>query len=509
MSEALRAWVRENPVEAQDKYLEYRRMRARLAREDINEFIEFVIKDERTNKPVKQAPHHEEFHALADTHKRLILWAFVEAGKTQQLAIGRVLWELGRNPNLRIAVISATLDQSQKLVRSIAAYIETSSELREVFPHLRPSGEHVVGTKKRKQADPWSSQKLTVKRSSRAKDPSIVASPVTGRILGSRIDLLILDDVVTWEIANSPAQRKDLSTWLHGTATGRLTDGARVWVLGNAFHPEDLLHELEKNPVWFAKRFPVVDPATGLTLWPDVWPDRRVAERKRELAGQPDEFARQMLCVARDDAAARFKREWINHALRRGEGKKFAYSLTAIPMGYRVYTGVDIGVRAKRGADLTVLVTIIVHPNEDREVLCIESGNWNARVIVDRVIDTHRRFGGLVIVENNAAQQFIIDITKNESAVPVKPFFTGSNKVHPEFGLESLATELANGKWIFPAKAGRPAHPEIAALCSGMLFYDPKAHTADHLMAMWFAREGSRLPGKKRGTVGRVDLLSR
>ena len=85
MSEALRAWVRENPVEAQDKYLEYRRMRARLAREDINEFIEFVIKDERTNKPVKQAPHHEEFHALADTHKRLILWAFAKRGRRSNL----------------------------------------------------------------------------------------------------------------------------------------------------------------------------------------------------------------------------------------------------------------------------------------------------------------------------------------------------------------------------------------------------------------------------------------
>lgn len=492
---SLAAWAALNPIEAQDTLQSYRAMRARIAREDVNEFIEYVIKDERTNKSVVQAPHHEEFHTLADTHKRLIIWGHVESGKTQQLAIGRVLWELGRNQNLRIAVVSATLSQSQKLVRSIQAYIETSPELHDVFPDLKPGST-------------WSSQLLTVKRTSRAKDPSLVASPVTGRILGSRIDLLILDDVVTWDIANSPAQRRDLSTWLHGTATGRLTDGARVWVLGNAFHPEDLLHELEKNPVWAARRFPVID-AAGRSLWPDVWPDRRIEERRLELAGQPDEFARQMLCVARDDQAARFKREWIDFALRRGEGKKFAYALNAIPPGYRVFTGVDLGVRAKRGADLTVLVSIIVHPNEDREILCIESGNWNARMIVDRIVDTHRRFGGVVIVENNAAQQFILDITKSESAVPVKPFTTGANKAHPEFGIESLAAELANGKWIFPAKSARPAHPEIAALCSGMLFYDPKAHTADHLMALWFAREGARIPGKKQGSVGRLDLMSR
>lgn len=493
---ALKAWAQANPIEARDALDKARAMRAALAREDINEFVEFVMRDEKTNEPITQAAHHEEFQRLATEHARLIVWGHVESGKTLQLAIARVLWELGRNPNLRIVVVSATLDQSVKLVRAIQAYIEHSPELREVFPNLLPG-------------PIWTSQKLTVKRTSRAKDPSLVASPVTGRILGARVDLLILDDVVTWTIANSPAQRRDLSTWLHGTATGRLTDGARVWVLGNAFHPEDLLHELEKNPVWHARRFPVIDAVTGKSMWPDVWPDRRIEERRRELAGQPDEFARQMLCIARDDQAARFKREWLDHALRRGEGKKFAYAMAAIPAGYAIYTGVDLGVRAKKGADLTVLTTIIVHPNQDREVLCIESGNWNARVIVDRIVDTHKRFGGIVIVENNAAQQFIVDITKDESAVPVKPFHTGSNKAHPEFGIESLATEFANGKWILPAKSGRPAHPEIAKLCGGMLFYDPKAHTADHLMSLWFAREGSRLPGKKQARVARVDLMSR
>lgn len=493
---ALEHWILTNPSAAGDALQRVRAMRARLAREDVNEFAEFVFKDERTNKAIKQAPHHETFQELANDNLRLIVWGHVESGKTWQLAVIRVLWELGRNPNLRICIVSATLDQSQKLIRAIKGYIETSPELQEVFPHLRPG-------------PVWTSQKLTIKRTSRAKDPSIVASPVTGRILGSRIDLLILDDVVTWDIANSPTQRKDLSTWLHGTATGRLTEGARVWVLGNAFHPEDLLHELEKNPVWTARRFPVVDAQTNRSLWPEVWPDHRIEARRAELAGQPDEFARQMLCIARDDQAARFKREWIDRALARGNGKKFAYALQTIPPGYRTFTGVDLGVRAKKGADLTVLFTIIVHPNEDREVLCIESGNWNARTIVDRIIDTHRRFGSLVIVENNAAQQFIVDITKSESAVPVKPFTTGTNKVHPEFGIESMATELANGKWIIPSRQGRPGHPELGFWIRDMLFYDPKAHTGDHLMASWFAREGARIPGKRRGSVGRVDLLTR
>jgi hypothetical protein len=141
-------------------------------------------------------------------------------------------------------------------------------------------------------------------------------------------------------------------------------------------------------------------------------------------------------------------------------------------------------------------------------VLCIESGRWAGPEIVERIIDTHKRFHSIVVVESNATQEFILQFTRKMSAVPVKPYYTGAKVFRdPHFGIESLATELANEKWIIPSRDGR-AHPEIEAWVSELLFYDPRAHPGDRLMASWFAREGARMSMPK-AQFGRMDLTRR
>jgi len=108
-----------------------------LARQDPNAFMTYVLRDEETNKPILQSPIHLKLQRLASEHKRLVVWAHIEAGKTQQLSIGRVLWELGRDPNLRIAIVSNTFGQAEKICATIGRYIQSSAEYRRVFPHIR------------------------------------------------------------------------------------------------------------------------------------------------------------------------------------------------------------------------------------------------------------------------------------------------------------------------------------------------------------------------------------
>ncbi len=61
-----------------------------------------------------------------------------------------------------------------------------------------------------------------------------------------------------------------------------------------------------------------------------------------------------------------------------------------------------------------------------------------------------------------------------------------------------MAAELAGGKWLIPNEHKQPngkvepMHKEVGEWISEMLFYDPKEHTGDRLMASWFAREGAR-----------------
>lgn len=464
-----------------------------VARHDPDTFMEYVLRDEATGQAITQSSVQSAWHRLAAEHDRLVVWSHIESGKSSQLTVGRTLWVLGNHPNARICIVSNTHEQSGKLVRTISKYIENSSELKRVFPKLA-----------RDPKSPWTGHQLFIQRSTTAKDPSVTATGVHGNVLGSRYDYLILDDVLDYENTRTQALRDDLWNWYHATLSGRLTTNARVIVVGTAYHPDDFLHKLARSAGWKAFRFPALFD-DGSPRWPDRWPPHRLQKKREELG--PLEFARQMMCVARDDAESRFKKEWIDRCIRRGAGKFLCRALAVLPPGIKTYTGVDLAVQRHSAADSTCLFTIAVHPNGDREVLNIEAGKWTGPEIVGRLHDNHRRFFSIIRVENNAAQDFILQWAKQVGNIPIVPHTTGRNKANPEFGVESIATEMANGKWIIPSGDGA-LHPEVMSWVTEMLYYDPMGHTGDRLMASWFAREQARV-GALRVERTFIDVTSR
>lgn len=482
-----------------DLFAEARRAhnaRVCLARDDVNTFIELVMKDEKTGRSVVQAPMHEAWHHLAEEHDRLLIWSHTEAGKSSQIAIGRVLWCLGKNPSLRVVILSNTLrGQATKVVRTLKRYIESSDELHEVFPELVPG-------------EPWTDDAITVKRSIIAKDPSVQATGVHGNILGSRIDLLIIDDILDFENTLNERALKDTIDWYQSTVVGRMTKDARAICIGNAWHPKDLLHWLAKNG-WDGYRYPVIDddkdsPTYGKSRWPEQWTLERIAKKRTELG--PLEYARNMLCVPRDDTTARFKMEWISKSLARGDGLPLIYRLRTVPAGCRVVTGVDLAVSKKSAADNTAFVTVLEFENQDRRLLEVKADKMSGPEIVKYIVELYQRYHSIFWVESNGAQEYIAQFVTASHAIPVKSFQTGVNKHDPAFGVESLATEFDNGKWIVPNVGGQ-CHPEIEALIADMLYYDPRSHTGDRLMALWIAREGLRdILEDTTGETGWIDM---
>ncbi len=470
-----------------------RRLRIKLARKSVNHFCEFVLKDEETGKGIKQAAIHETWQKLCDEQDFLLIWAHIESGKTQQLAIARTLWDLGNDPALRFLIISNTHTQAIKLGRLIRQYIEQSKELQEVFPNLKP------GT-------PWGDAAFSVQRTTFAKDPSVQLTGIHGSVLGSRVDRILLDDVLDYENCKTQTSRDDVISWYKSTPAGRLVGGGKTRCIGTAFHPQDLLHHFAKTPGWLALRYPVIDPETREPRWKERWSKERILAKRLSLGSV--EFTRQMLCEARDDETAKFKREWVERCLKNGEGKQpNSVGLKIVPRGYSIYTGVDLAVQQKDSADLTVLFTIAVDPMGTRHVLACESGRWAGPEIVSRIIDVHHRYQSIVIVENNAAQDFILQFTRHRSAVPLKAFTTGRQKAHPEFGIEGIATEMENGKWSIPNQDG-VCNPEIQHWIDEMLYYDPKGHTGDRLLDSWFAREGIVKSNQRAETFSGGDYLA-
>lgn len=406
---------------------------------------------------------------------RFLLGDFTVAHNTQQLSIARTLFELGQNPNLRFALVSNTKEQAGKVLSAIKGYIEQSQEYQQIFPNV-------------KKGTPWGEYRINLDTGIPKKDPSIQVCGVHGNILGARLDRLVLDDVLDYENCKSATGRKDLKEWYKSTLAGRLTQNAHIRCVGTAFHPDDLLHEFARNPSWQAYRYPVIDEH-GQPRWPERWPIERIEAKKIELG--PIEFRRQMLCEARDDSTSKFKREWIDRCLRLGEGKDPCQGLSVVPPGYSVFTGVDLAVQRHSGADKTCLFTLAIDPFGNRHVLECITGQWSGPDIIQQIQSVHHRFQSIVIVENNAAQDYILQFARSASAVPVRPFTTGRNKAHPDFGIMGIATELSNGKWVIPNHGG-VCSPELAEWINEMLYYDPMAHTGDRLMASWLAREGAR-----------------
>lgn len=465
------------------------------ARKDFNKFAELVCIDDDTGDLITQAPIHRRWADLWQRHSQLIIWSHISSGKSTQLSILRTVFLLGNNPRRRFVILSATEALAKKILGAIANLIVNSDAVRRIFPDLRQD-----------QKGPWSTTELKVERDGNAKDPSVLAVGVGGSLIGVRTDDLIIDDILTPENTATTEQRKKTLEWIKTVAFTRLSKNPTILIVGTAFHPDDVLHVLSKQPGFASVRFPILD-RHGKSTWPSAWPmDRINATRDRLGVG---EFIRQCMCKARADDEARFKQEWIDEALRLGDGLEFITKVEEEDReGFGLFTGVDLAISKKKRADRTAFVTF----KEDietalRTILFIKSGKFTGPDIVKSIHEHNENYGSVVAVENNAAQDFIVQFAKEGNNVPVLPHTTGKVKHDPALGVESIAIELENKKWAFPNIGGH-CHPEIAALIEELLYYTPHAHTGDRLMALYFARDLARKMMKKRDTTATTPNVS-
>lgn len=459
-----------------------RAARVRQARDDFAAFVEGLLS-------VDVAPFQRRWHAVVNEHPRVVLWAPVEHGKTAQMSIAFAVWCLGRDPSLHGLIVGATATAAEKVLSAVRQLIDESPWVRAVFPALKPV--------KGKYAK-WTDEKIRVEGIALGdKDYSLQAIGFGGSILGARLNLLIGDDLVTFETSATHLQRQKVIDWWLSTLVGRLLPRARVLLLGNAWFPDDLMHHLVRHSKYYEHRDEAyrerengtLDPAS--ILWPSQWDAERLQQRIDELGVV--EARRQLRCIAYASGSSQFDLEWFDRAFTLGEelwGKTFGKLLPRFLTRYDgpllVKTGVDLGVSRKEGADFTSLFTLAVDTDTGRRFpIHVERGKWTGPEIIDRLARVHARYGGDLIVENNAAQDYLVQWTQ-EKGIPVRATTTGSSKADPRFGVPSIAQELEQGLWALPLE------PEIHKWRADCLAYSPDKHVGDTLMASWFAREAAR-----------------
>jgi hypothetical protein len=467
---------------------------ATAAREDLAIFAQYVLRDEESGDDIALQPYHldlldrlalgapfpENEHAPKSARK-LVCTAHVESGKTN-LGIALALWTLGRNPRSRIVVLSETLAVSDKIVSSMAKYIsdpnfEGHKALRRVFPHL------AVG-------DTWNAQKgYFVVRPSGIKDPSFVAAGLDTGILGSRIDLLILDDILTLRSCATVYQRKQVLKALDGTLSGRLAKKGRAQVVlfCNAQYDDDPGAILGARPGWSTYDMTVTcdGTPTGKSNWLARWPQERIED---EFANNP-EAPTLLLCRRRKTGTyGRFTKAMTDAALEAGRGMEMRVPSEDIPEEVVVCIGVDFAFTQTKKSDRSAIAVVLRYPNGRRELTHVVAGKWREAEGVQQLAEVVRAYPRHRIrAESNGAQRWIIENWAEKLGISIEPYHTGGSKWSPVNGIPAMAADFQLGRWIFPCDTFGAPGPVVRELIEELHAFDETSHTGDLVMALFFA----------------------
>lgn len=469
--------------------VEMGRLVADAAREDVEVFSEYVMRDEKTGAPWELATCHRRWQRMIGERTRLVLLAPVSTGKTMTF-IARVLWEIGRNQNLRCILLGNAAGHALKIARTIRTYIEQSEAYHEVFPEVQPG-------------DPWGVEHFTVKRPLVAKEPTVQAAGRKGNILGSRSDFMILDDIEDYESTRSEAARNETYGWFKSEVTTRRPD--RIVVVATAWHNVDLPHRLIDEG-WSYLRDPILDDA-GHSIWPERWTPEAIASARRDMG--PLEYARAMLLDPVDEAQSRFSLASIQTALALGEGVEMPRVLREVPPGHSVFTGVDLAVGRGRDNSLTSFATVLLAPDGRRRLLDLVSGRLSGIDIVRKLVELYARYHGIAVVENVGAFDLLVQFTKELTPIPVWTFTTTAHgEKHLAFQAEKLAVELSQGLWIVPSQSGGkdPATDELQKLIRDLVGYRPSGKVPDRMSALLMARHGCEKHAGTRQSAQLIDL---
>ena len=187
---------------------------------------------------------------LGQCHEDVIAWWTRQDQKSHQLLLFprdhqksrliayRVVWELTKDPTLRVLYISATANLAEKQL-SFMKTIFTSDIYRRYWPDHVNKDE---GKRKR-----WTTSEIMLdhpkREQEKVRDPSIFTAGLTTGITGMHCDIAVMDDVVVYENAYSKEGRDKVKSQ-YSLLSSIEGANAREWVVGTRYHPKDLYNDL-------------------------------------------------------------------------------------------------------------------------------------------------------------------------------------------------------------------------------------------------------------------------
>lgn len=226
---------------------------------------------------MKAFPHHQEWVSALDclTPKapHLAIICPRDHAKTEWMAKMHSAYAIGRNPNIHVGLIAHAAERANTLSLAVRDVVSRSPEYKEVFPEVSP--DMVKG---------WARNKWYVQREDVGdKEPTFLASGAFGPVLGSRFDLVVMDDIQDQESAASELQRKKIIEWVKQTLKPCVVPGGHIVLCMTRWHEEDLVSAFLNDPEWNIVHMPAIGYwGENLPLWPERHSLDELLKIKRE-----------------------------------------------------------------------------------------------------------------------------------------------------------------------------------------------------------------------------------
>lgn len=225
---------------------------------------------------LRPARHHLEWlTALRETVDtpggRLLLIAPPGSGKSSYISHVLPAWYLGNHPARSVLATTSSDVMAGEFGGVLAITLRQNEAHRAVFPDPRCRPDPARG---------WSQDGLYLAGADpAAKDPSYKISGFGSSVIGSRCDLLLLDDVTTQDVAQSEAEMRRARRYLDLTLLTRLQPGGSAVAICTRWGEDDLAaHLLQQG--WRTLLYPQLS-----AQYPDVpgTPQERDAEGRAPL----------------------------------------------------------------------------------------------------------------------------------------------------------------------------------------------------------------------------------
>lgn len=219
--------------------------------------------------------------------------------KSTEVTVGYSIREIIKNPDIRILISNASLDNAKGFLREIKMHFEKGDVLRDVYGDFTNLD------------DKWSESQIIVsKRKKVLKEPTVQATSIDKSVVSQHYDLIIGDDLVNREWINTKEQRQKLALYLKDLLDLLEPDGVLLLV-GTRWHHSDLYGTLLRdNPeLWsLFLRTCWADEEKTIPLFKKFTADHLRQLRKEK---GPYEFSCQYENSPTDDETADFRPEWI------------------------------------------------------------------------------------------------------------------------------------------------------------------------------------------------------